>query len=112
MLNTILNNVSTEELKKYKLFIYGACWGKFSKKNGSLPVAELIDVVFKNVPKNLQIELINNYRGYNSNDILTQLNVVNYLNVKNNTKDKDHAKLVKIMYEDQVLFYMIGSSNF
>ncbi|KAA8346855.1 hypothetical protein [Leuconostoc mesenteroides] len=113
-------------LQNYDITIHigGACWGRNGTKK---TVTELIDKVFNNVKPNIKIKLYNYYKSSHQRDTLQALlaaghtNIYSYGDIKASplsgvhfdcTDKHDHAKFVAVTLKSDILFFMIGSSNF
>ncbi|MGQ2286679.1 hypothetical protein ACT5YT_05370 [Leuconostoc suionicum] len=113
-------------LQNYNITIHigGACWGR----NGQKATAQnLIDNVFFDVRRNIEIKLYNHYKTSHQYDTLESLLATGFTNIHSYgdidsiglnkvsygyTEKKDHAKFIAITLNSKILFFMIGSSNF
>lgn len=89
-----------------KLYIRGGCWSK--KPNTA---NELIDILFANIPLDLEIFLLNSYRGYSTTDTYNALQNRGYHNCFQYDLFNDHAKELLLTKDNEIIFYMCGSSN-
>ncbi|WP_395320222.1 hypothetical protein [Fructilactobacillus frigidiflavus] len=99
---------------KIDIYIYGGCWGHLYKNSVNDTVKTLIDSTFKglsNYKKLLDIHLVNSYKGYNFDDVHDEL-VKQQYKVKDHYNHSDHSKMFAVEVDNEILFLMVGSTNF
>lgn len=94
----------------YKLTIHGSFWGY-----GESDV-KLVDNVFKGVKnKNISIQLLNPYGSLNNNrrkDLEKCFKNRKFNNVSSSATESDHSKTVTLYANNNLIFWMVGSTNF
>jgi hypothetical protein len=109
-LNTMLRMYTQKPNTRVVIDIWGACWGRAGKSGKA--VNNLVDLVFDRVPtSSCEINLRDHYPRFDPVDIKKALVKKGYATYIAG-KLSNHGKIVRISENNEVLFLMLGSSNF